>query len=336
MAPFDDLTPLGKARRLRTLALRALEQYPFQVKNIRLVAIYTNTLFRVWSVSGSSYLLRICRPGWRTDADLRSEVMWLQALNRETDIGAPEPQPARNGDFMVQAAIETIPGARRCMLLSWIPGTILGKQLSEANLYRMGILFARLHAHAAGFLPPPGFTQRKMDSLYARGEEDVLFSPANQDAFTPWSRAIFEQTGTRVLEAFARRYAGPAGLRVIHNDLWHGNIKIYRGRLYPLDFEDTVWGYPVQDIAMALQDLMLDVSPEQFEPLQSALRQGYESQAAWPEAYPGEIDTFRAGRMLWVANYVARFERDYLRPHLERVAPQLARFLETWRLRKVE
>jgi Ser/Thr protein kinase RdoA (MazF antagonist) len=236
---------------------------------------------------------------------------------------------------MVQAAIEPVPETRRCMVLSWIPGTALGNPLTEANLYQMGILFARLHAHAAHFLPPPGFTQRKMDSLYARGEEDVLFSPAHQEAFTPRSRVIFEQTRTRVLEAFARRYADPAGLRVIHHDLWHGNIKIYRGRLHPLDFEDTVWGYPAQDIAMALQDLMLEVPPERFEPLQSALRQGYESQAAWPEAYPGEIDIFRAGRMLWVANYVARFERDYLRPHLERVAPQLGQFLETALLRKI-
>jgi Ser/Thr protein kinase RdoA (MazF antagonist) len=295
MKPFDHLTPLGKARRLRTLALRALEQYPFQVQDIRLVGVFTNTLFRVWSGSGSSYLLRICRPGWRTDTDLRSEVMWLQALRRETDIGAPEPQPARNGDFMVQAAIETVPEARCCMLLSWIPGTVLGKQLTETNLYLMGILFARLHAQAAGFSPPLGFTQRKMDRLYAREEADVLFSPAHQDAFTPWSRAIFEQTRARVLEAYARRYADPAGLRVIHNDLWHDNIKIYRGRLHPLDFEDTVWGYPVQDMAMALQDLMLAVPPERFEPLQSAFRQGYESLAAWPETYQGEIDIFRAG-----------------------------------------
>jgi hypothetical protein len=88
-------------------------------------------------------------------------------------------------------------------------------------------------------------------------------------------------------------------------------------------------------MAMALQDLMLAVPPERFEPLQSAFRQGYESLAAWPEAYQGEIDIFRAGRMLWVANYVARFERDYLRPHLDRVAPQLERFLETGVLRKV-
>ena len=36
------------------------------------------------------------------------------------------------------------------------------------------------------------------------------------------------------------------------------------GHLYPVDFEDTLWGYPVQDIAMAMQDLMSDVTSRSY------------------------------------------------------------------------
>lgn len=61
-------------------------------------------------------MLRICRPGWRMYEDLRSEVIWLQALARDADIGAPEPLVARNATFIVQAGVEGIPGPRRCML----------------------------------------------------------------------------------------------------------------------------------------------------------------------------------------------------------------------------
>ena len=124
--------------------------------------------------------------------------------------------------------------------------------------------------------------------------------------------------------AYARLYADPAGLRVIHHDLHHENIKIYRRRLHPLDFEDTAWGYPVQDIAMALQDLWLEVGAGAYEPLLAAFRRGYESLSSpWPEQYPGQIDTFRAGRMLWVANYVARFERPHLAGFIEQVAQRV-------------
>jgi Ser/Thr protein kinase RdoA (MazF antagonist) len=171
-----------------------------------------------------------------------------------------------------------------------------------------------------------------MDNVYARGEEDVLF--ACDDGFTPRTRAVLDRALAEVRGAFDRLYADPAGLQVIHNDLHHENIKIDRGRLRPFDFEDTIWGYPVQDIAMALQDLMIDVTPEAYDPLLGAFRQGYESLAAWPERYDGQIDTFRVGRLFWVANYVARYQRRYLREHVDRTARMLERFLEMGRLRK--
>ena len=85
---------------------------------------------------------------------------------------------------------------------------------------------------------------------------------------------------------------------------------------------------------MALQDLMTDVAPDAFEPLQAAFRKGYESLEPWPEQYPGQVDVFRAGRMLWVANYVARFEQEYLKEHIARLVQIFARFLETGLIRR--
>jgi len=181
-----------------------------------------------------------------------------------------------------------------------------------------------------------GFTRLKMDHFLARGEEDELFSDARMEEYPRHSRMVLMQAKERVEQAFRQLYADPAGLRVIHNDLWHDNIKVFRGRLHPLDFEDTIWGYPVQDLAMALQDLMTDVKPEQFEPLQAALRQGYESRLPWPESFNNQIDIFRAGRMLWVANYVARFERKYLGKHIDWLTGQFERFHESGIVRKME
>lgn len=339
------LTKQGRVRRLRKLALNALAQYDLDVSGLRLAGAFTNTIFRVWGQlrngfedhsakdSSNSYILRVCFPGWRTETDLRSEAIWLQALDRDTDIGAPRPYAARNGEFLVTASASGVPEERHCLLMSWLPGSLLGKHLNAANLFKMGELFTRLHAHVAQFKPPPGFTQRKMDSLYARGEEDILFTDACADAFTPRSGKIFERVASRVNQTFASLYAQPDGLRVIHNDLWHDNIKLDHGRLRPFDFEDTIWGYPVQDIAMALQDLMRHVSPEAFEPLQDAFRCGYESLSPWPEHWPGEVDTLRAGRMLWVCNYVARFERQYLSKHIAWVTPIFERFLDSGLLR---
>jgi Ser/Thr protein kinase RdoA (MazF antagonist) len=309
------------------------------------LAVCTNTLYRVRATGSTgaeaAYVLRVCTPGWRTLTDLQSEAMWLEALaqhpavgsgvGQDADIGAPVPVAARGGEFLVEASADGVPGPRHCLLMSWLPGPLLASSLTPANLLKMGTLFSRLHAHGAQFVPPEGFTERRMDREYARGEQDVLFQCS--EGFTPRTREVLDRAWREVSRAFKRLYAEP-GLQVIHNDLHHENIKLYRGRLLPFDFEDTVWGYPVQDIAMALQDLMMDVPTEAYDPLLAAFRQGYEAQSLWPERYAGQIDTFRVGRMFWVANYVARYQRKHLREHVDWTARMFEGYLDTGRLRK--
>lgn len=334
LKPFEQLTQRGRTRRLHQLALAALQQYDLEVTDVRLLGLFTNALFRVHTIDGRVYVIRLCTPGWRTETDIRSEIVWLNALAEQTDIGAPRPIASRKGEFLIEASV---PGAAaRCVLVTWIPGRQLGKHLTPANLEKMGQLFARLHAFSVAFTPPPGFTTRKMDRILAREEPDALWGGDETawDGVEPAARVIIEQVRQRVDDAYRQLYASP-GLRVIHHDLWHDNIHLHKGHLYPLDFEDTVWGYPVQDIAMALQDLMDDTPLEAFEPLQAAFRRGYESLLPWPEAYPGEIDIFRAGRMLWVTNWVANHQKQHLQQHLIWLAQQFQPYLATGLLRKL-
>jgi Ser/Thr protein kinase RdoA (MazF antagonist) len=221
----------------------------------------------------------------------------------------------------------------RCMLMSWIPGVPLGKRLTPANLEYMGMLHARMHAYSATFEPPEGFTTRKLSSYLARDEPEVLFSESCADAFAGESLQILTEVREYVQAGLEELYADPTGLRVIHHDLWHDNIKLDRhhkndcGGLRPLDFEDTVWGYPVQDLAAAIQDLRDELPPESIKPAVAAFQRGYERLAEWPESIPGEIEWLRAGRALWVANYVARFQRPYLESHLKWLTPLMERFL---------
>ena len=82
----------------------------------------------------------------------------------------------------------------------------------------------------------------------------------------------------------------------------------------------------------------MDVPADRFEPLVAAFRNGYETLLPWPESSTrrglNQMDTFRAGRCLWVANYVAGHQREHLAGHLRWLAPLLEKFLETGKLRK--
>jgi len=333
MKAFDQLTRRGKARRLRQLAVNALGHYDLVIQDIRLLGMYTNALFRLRTADGQRHVIRVCTPGWRTEGDLVAGCLWLEALARDTDIGAPAPVRTREGAHYVEPGAPGV-SRRRCMVMSYLPGGLLARRLTETNLAKMGALFARLHAHGAAWRPPEGFTQRRMTSVYSRDESVVLFDDAQRDAYTERTRDLFECVDRRVKLAFGRLYSQPNGLQAIHNDLHHENIKTDRGRLRPFDFEDTLWGYPVQDIAMALQDLMLDVDAEAFTKLSAAFRRGYERLAHWPATNDGQIDTFRAGRMLWVANWIAGHQRQQLEAHLDWTAGYYERFLGTGVLSK--
>ncbi len=334
MKAFTDLTRRGQARRLHRLALQALRLYELDVDRLNWVSRWTNDMLRVRTRDGNVYALRLCRPGWRTREDLLLEVAWLKALQGDADLNTPHIILSRDGAPFVEVDGEDGAEPRRCLLIRWSKGIRLGLRMTEANLHKMGYLFSQLHERGAAFVQPSDLPIKKMDGAYARGDEDILFAALHRAKVARRIIMLFERTTEQVAAAFAQRYADPTGLRVIHNDLHHENINFYRGCLYPFDFEDTIWGYPVQDIATALQDLMEDTPPDAFEPLQDAFRAGYERHSPWPERYPGEIDVFRAGFVLKRANNKARGGKETLRQYVGEIAPVLKAFLDTGQLRK--
>ncbi len=302
--PFADLSPVGKQRRVARLAAEALKAYDMRVSGVRVHAFATNLLYRVRSDTGDRYMLRMAFPGWRTLSDLQAEAAWLEALQRDTDVGAPAVVRTRDGEAVLATRGPGVPDVWHAILMTWVDGRLLAHHLDEANLARLGELFARLHLHGKAWTPPVGFSKRRFEAFLSRGEPDALFDGGAVEGLQDDDRRAFLLARAWV----ERAYAGldRADLRVIHCDLWHENVKLDGGRLRPFDFEDTVWGYRLHDLAMGLLDLLETVGPERYPDLLAACRSGYEWLLAWPE---GDLEVLQIGRLLWQANWVARFQR---------------------------
>jgi Ser/Thr protein kinase RdoA (MazF antagonist) len=88
--------------------------------------------------------------------------------------------------------------------------------------------------------------------------------------------------------------------RMIHGDLHQDNVRLFGGRLFAIDFDDSLLGHPVQDIGVTFWNLQEEPN---YEALRHALRRGYERHAPWPEHSPGDIDTFVADRALMLIDY---------------------------------
>jgi Ser/Thr protein kinase RdoA (MazF antagonist) len=334
MKAYENLTNSGKLRRLRELAILGLTHFDLPDPQITYHGFETNLLYRVTTAGGERFMLRLAYPGWRMLADLTAEALWLTALSEDTDIPVPAVLPTRDGELVLALLSPEVPDVWPMTLMRYAPGRLLGHYLTPANLEKMGRLFAQLHIHGASWLPPSDFTKRRFEHWLSRGEPDLISSHGvnlqnktlrkGQVEVSPAHRAWIDRMIEQVEGAY--QALDRSDLRVIHCDLWHDNIKLHQGVLYPFDFEDTVWGYRAHDIAMAMLDLLETVGEARFAVLLEAFQRGYQSLLTWPEA---RIEPFQIGRMLWMINWVARHQPEYLTGMIERHIPVFEYFERT-------
>ena len=329
--PFDELTDAGRLRRLRALADEALRHYDLDRPTLAFHTFATNLLYRVRSASGERFVLRLAEPGWRTLEDHRAEAAWLDALARDTTVGAPRVVRTESGAAVLPLASPAVSGTWDAMLMTYLPGRLLGHHLSPPNLSKLGALFAELHHHSARWTPPAGFTRRRFEHWLSRDEPNLITGGADVApsvaALPAAQRAVLDRMDRLVEAAYAA--VDRRDLRVIHCDLWHDNVKLHRGALHPFDFEDTVWGFCAHDIAMAMLDLLEATDEERYPALLSAFRSGYEAHLAWPS---DPIEPFQIGRLLWVVNWVARHEPSHLAGTVEQHVAVFEHYRRTGRL----
>ncbi|NUM44149.1 MAG: phosphotransferase [Anaerolineales bacterium] len=329
--PFASLTHRGQVHRLRTLALNALQQYPLELRRVRLLQHAYNTIFRVDTVDGQKYVIRINLPTARSLAQIQSEMAWLAALGRDTALKIPVPLANRAGDLVTTATAPEVPDPRHCAVFSWVPGKDLVHDMRPENFRQVGVLTAQLHTHAESFVPPPGFYLRKMDNVFPFDHGNFLEQDSDPSGLiTPERRALFETVAARVEGVLATLYAYPIPPLVLHADLHAYNIRVHRGGLAALDFDDCSIGYPVQDIAITYYYVQ---SHPEYLALKDAYQAGYESLRPWPVTSPDPIPTLIAWRELDLLNYLLFSDnpenQEYFPKFLERAERRLRKYLES-------
>ncbi len=294
MKPFQNLTQRGQARRLRQLALNALQSYPLRIRNVSLLAYHFNCIFRVDTQDGQKYALRINLPGVRSLAEIRSEAMWLAALRQDTDLLVPEPLQARNGELVVRAGAPGVPERRHCVVFGWVAGRDLHHQMTPENYARLGRFTARLHDHAKHWRPPSDFELRTHDEVLFIDREKGPLWAQDDPALLPTTRAavfrqVHEQVGGILREIY--RENGPPS--VLHADLHQFNVRLLGGEMCALDFDDCLLGHFVQDLGISLYYAQ---GHENYPALREAHRKGYQQLRPWPETQIGQVEAIIAGR----------------------------------------
>jgi Ser/Thr protein kinase RdoA (MazF antagonist) len=319
---YADLSRLAQIGRLRPLALAALAEYPIEASRVSLLLHGYNTTYRVDTVDGRRFALRLNVLPRKTEANLDAEMAWLAALATDTDVAVPVPLATREGALHTSVRSELLGHAVPVVMMSWLPGPDLD-ELSVRAGRALGRLAAALHAHAEAWSLPAGTALPAIDTVLMNVPYQL---DVDHPLLTPDRRAVFDAAFTHVQAHYDSLLARSPRI-ALHADLHAGNLKWWRRRLAVFDFDDAGIGVPAQDLAIAAYYL------RPAQDLEQAMLAGYAELRSLPDVTPAEFEAVVASRNLVLLNDVIATEhaefRAILPNYVANTAVKLRAYLET-------
>jgi Ser/Thr protein kinase RdoA (MazF antagonist) len=306
MQPFDSLTQRGQQRRMLHMAYQVMKNYNLEVRQITFLTMATNMLYKVVTTSGEKLVLRFYSDKDSTMAENHTELFWLNALSRDTDLNVVQPVLRKDGEMINITNMPGLPANKRCALFRWIPGNVLEEQITSVNYHQLGEFMARLHTHSESLCLPPEIHPKRWDRVfYYPGEKAIYRLPQYRTLFSAERVALMDEAVQRCDAFLPTLYNNGKPPILIHGDLHPGNVHVHNGQLYVLDFEDNLLGYPIQDIAITFY---YQRSRPDYPKLVSAFRRGYTSQRPWPVRSEADLYLLMAARNANFINYVAEID----------------------------
>jgi Ser/Thr protein kinase RdoA (MazF antagonist) len=309
----------------RAVALEALRNYEVAPAKVRLAAESFNSVFRVATAS-AVYALRVGAVlQIHPEGTAAVEAAWHRRL-RARGVFVPGVLANVDGEFAtVVADGRAERGTRVCVLFEWVPGRSLRTCMSWPRAAALGRLSARLQQDGAAWSPPGAEDVLRADRVLYWRVPDQLAAAGSRFGFgTLFTDALARAQA--VLDALWRDPPHPPHL--LHGDLTPHNVIVSpRHGLVPIDFQDTVRGFEVQDLSITISALRRWPGGDR---LVDAFRSGYCERRPWPDVSPTLLDSLIVARGLQQMNLtlnVADNDRldSYVTSHAERVRTWMRR-----------
>jgi Ser/Thr protein kinase RdoA (MazF antagonist) len=301
MTDFYALPPAAQADRLRELARAALAHWDFGPSTLTLIKFRENAVFEVATAAGRRYALRIHRAGYHSEAELRSELQWMRAL-QESGFDVPEIVPDRSGALFLNVQHEGVPEPRQVDVFEWIEGAQLGSvaggvATDSAALVRtfhtVGALAARLHNQATHWPLPTGFTRHAWDDAGLVGERPFWGRFWELAALAPGERALLIRARDRLRRDLGGLARSPDTYGLIHADFAPENLLVDGDRVRVLDFDDAGFGWHLFEIATSIY---FHVGQPYYDAIRAATIAGYRTERALPDEQVAMLPMFLCAR----------------------------------------
>ena len=218
----------------------------------RLINHSENQTFLVETERRGRFTLRIHRPGYQSRPAIESELAWLTALRRDTDVPIPEPIPGLDGRLL-QAFKTSGEETRLAVLFRFADGAEPTPDDDMCELFRtLGRYAAQLHLHATQWQQPEGFQRpvwRAASILDADGLwGDWRIAPGVDKTI----RAVLDRTDSALWRRLGEYGLGEDRFGLIHADMRLGNLLVDGSNVTLIDFDDAGFCWFVYDFAAAI------------------------------------------------------------------------------------
>lgn len=209
-----------------------------------------NHTYRIDSPKGR-YCLRVHRPGYQSARSIESELAWLAALHRDTDLSVPRPLPGSD-DRLLQC-LPNGEGERHVVLFEFIEGVepVLDDDL-VSTFEQLGRYAASLHLHAQTWRPPSGFERQVWSARQVLDCNGLWGDWRQAPDVDADARRVLDRLDGRLRHDLDAYGNAPERFGLIHADMRLGNLLVDGSELSIIDFDDCGYCWFAYDFAAAV------------------------------------------------------------------------------------
>ncbi len=313
--------------KLTRRATDALRHWDLPAQVPELLKYRENAVFKVRLPFGEAAALRLHRPGYHSEAAMRSELAFMKLLG-DHGLDVPKPIPTKTGTLLAPVAGEE---TQFVDLIGWVAGRQVGESgkplehsdTEVAGIYRkIGEAMARLHDIADAWRTPVDFMRPSWNEDGLVGDEPLWGRFWDCPGLAEQDREFLTELRDRLR---LRIEALPVDLDygLIHADLVRENVLVDDGRIALIDFDDCGHGWRLFDIATAL---LRNRREPRYGAIRQALIEGYRSRRVLGDATLAYLPFFLLLRGVTYIGWAAA--RPELPDHEDRLARYTAEVRE--------